>query len=142
MMWKDSYRIGVYLIDEQHKELFHRVWEFIRVIRSSENWEDRLEQVKKTMNFMKDYVITHFNDEEAYQEQINYPDIEVHKEAHAKFRAGINQYVELFEKEGFTEEKIQEFGGKLMTWLIVHVGKMDQQIGEYVKSQGGQANES
>lgn len=104
--------------------------------------KDRLDEVKKTMDFMKDYVIIHFCDEEAYQEQINYPDIEVHKEAHAKFREGINQYVELFEKEGFTEEKIQEFGGKLMTWLIVHVGKMDQQIGEYVRNQGGQENES
>jgi hemerythrin len=142
LMWKDSYSIGVDLIDEQHKELFHRVWEFARVIRSSENWEDRLEQVKETMDFMKDYVITHFNDEEEYQEEINYPDIEIHKQAHAKFREGINQYVELFEKEGLTEEKIQEFGGKLMTWLIVHVGKMDQLIGEFVRSQGGQNNES
>ncbi len=142
MMWKDNYKIGVDLIDEQHKELFRRVWEFTRIIRSSENWENRIEQVKKTMDFMKDYVIIHFNDEEAYQEEINYPDFELHKQAHAKFREGINQYVELFENEGFTEEKIQEFGGKLMTWLIVHVGKMDQQIGEYVRSQGGQANES
>jgi len=28
--------------------------------------------------------------------------------------------------------------GKLMTWLIMHVAGMDQKIGEYVKSKGGQ----
>jgi len=88
---------------------------------------------------MKDYVIVHFNDEEAYQEQIGYPQIEEHKDAHAKFKQGIDNYVKIFEEEGFTEEKIQEFGGKLMAWLIMHVGNMDQKIGEYVKSKGGQA---
>ena len=90
------------------------------------------------MAFMKEYVIVHFEEEEAYQEKINYPDIKIHKEAHAKFKEGIDDYVKLFEQGGFTEEKIQEFSAKLMTWLIMHVGKMDQKIGEYVKSKGGQ----
>lgn len=137
MMWKDKYAVGVELIDEQHKELFRRVSDFTQIIRSNENWNDKLEKVKETMSFMQEYVIVHFHDEEIYQEQINYPDIEAHKEAHSKFREGINNYVRLFKEEGFTEEKVQEFGGKLMTWLIMHVGKMDQKIGEYAKSKEG-----
>ncbi|SCG81714.1 hemerythrin [Proteiniborus sp. DW1] len=137
MMWKDKYAVGVELIDEQHKELFRRVSDFTQIIRSNENWNDKLEKVKETMSFMQEYVIVHFHDEEIYQEQINYPDIEAHKEAHSKFREGINNYVRLFKEEGFTEEKVQEFGGKLMTWLIMHVGKIDQKIGEYAKSKEG-----
>ncbi|NLI57352.1 MAG: bacteriohemerythrin [Clostridium sp.] len=138
MMWKDKYKIGVELIDKQHEELFRRVSDFTRTIRGEEDWNARLDKVKETMLFMKDYVIDHFNEEEIYQEQINYPDIEIHKEAHAKFKEGIDNYVKIFEEEGFTEEKIQEFGGRLMAWLIMHVGNMDQKIGEYVKSKGGQ----
>lgn len=138
MMWKDKYKIGVELIDKQHEELFRRVSDFTRTIRGEEDWNVRLDKVKETMLFMKDYVIDHFNEEEIYQEQINYPDIEIHKEAHAKFKEGIDNYVKIFEEEGFTEEKIQEFGGRLMAWLIMHVGNMDQKIGEYVKSKGGQ----
>jgi hemerythrin len=137
-MWKDKYKIGVELIDKQHEELFRRVSDFTRTIRGEEDWNARLDKVKETMLFMKDYVIDHFNEEEIYQEQINYPDIEIHKEAHAKFKEGIDNYVKIFEEEGFTEEKIQEFGGRLMAWLIMHVGNMDQKIGEYVKSKGGQ----
>ena len=139
MMWKDSYKIGVKLIDDQHKELFKRVSDFVQIIRSSESWDDRLAKVEETMNFMQEYVVTHFHDEEVYQEEIGYPDIENHKKAHAKFKEGIYEYVKLFEEEGMTEEKIQEFGGKLMTWLIMHVGKVDQKIGEYAKAKGGQA---
>ena len=140
-MWRDSYKVGIDLIDEQHKELFARVSDFVGVIRSNENWDDKLEKVKETMEFMGEYVVTHFNDEEAYQEEIGYPGIEEHKRAHARFRKGINDYILSFERDGFTEDKIQEFGGRLMTWLIMHVGKMDQRIGEYIKEQGGEHNE-
>lgn len=137
MMWKEKYRIGVGLIDEQHIELFSRLSEFIQTVQNDIPWEEKLDRVKETMEFMQEYVVTHFADEEEYQEKINYPDIEKHKEAHAKFKAGINDYVKIFEEGGFTEEKIQEFSGKLMAWLIMHVGHMDQKIGEYVKSKGG-----
>ena len=139
MMWKDKYSIGIELIDEQHKELFKRVSDFLQTVESKDSWEDKLEKVKETMAFMQEYVIVHFDDEEAYQEQIGYPDIENHKIAHFKFKEGVNDYVRIFEEEGFNEEKIQEFGGKLMAWLIMHVGKMDQMIGEYAKSKGGEA---
>ncbi|NMA82290.1 MAG: hemerythrin family protein [Epulopiscium sp.] len=137
MMWKDKYKVGVPLIDEQHQELFKRLSEFLQIVQSKVIWEEKIEKVKETMIFMQEYVIVHFDAEEEYQEKINYPGIEKHKEIHAKFKEEINHYVTLFEEDGFTEEIVQEFGAKLMTWLIMHVGKMDQQIGEYVRSQGG-----
>mgnify|MGYP000861104811 CR=1 FL=1 len=139
MMWKEKYRIGVDLIDNQHKELFSRLSEFIKIVQNDVAWEEKLDKVKETLNFMQEYVIFHFNDEEEYQEKINYPHMEEHKEAHAKFKEGINDYVEIFQEEGFTEEKMQELSAKLMTWLIMHVGVMDQKIGEYVRNQGGMA---
>lgn len=138
MMWKDKYRVGVDLIDEQHKELFSRLSKFIEVVQNDIAWEEKIDQVKETMEFMQEYVVTHFDDEEAYQEEIGYPDIEKHKQAHAKFKQGINDYVEIFEESGYTEEKIQELSGRLMAWLIMHVGHMDQKIGEYVRSKGGE----
>jgi len=91
---------------------------------------------------MKDYVVDHFNEEEAYQAKINYPELEAHKKAHASFKEGIENYVKIFEEEGFNEDRIQEFGGKLMTWLIMHVAGMDQKIGEYVKAKEDKFNES
>jgi len=139
MMWKDRYKVGVNLIDQQHIELFRRVSDFTQAIRNEENWEDKLDKVKETLSFMQDYVIVHFDAEEAYQEEINYPGYKEHKAIHEDFKESINEYVRIFEEEGFDEDKIQQFGAKLMTWLIMHVGKMDQKIGEYVNNKGGQA---
>jgi len=138
-MWKDKYKVGVELIDEQHKELFGRLSEFTRTVQVEGNWEEKLDKVKKTMEFMQEYVVYHFNDEEAYMEEILYPDIVLHKKIHEDFKDVISGYVGLFNQGEFTEEKTQEFSAKLMTWLIMHVGKMDQRIGEYVSVKGGQA---
>lgn len=138
-MWKEKYKVGVDLIDVQHKELFARLSNFIRIVQNENNWEQKLDEVKETMAFLQEYVVYHFDDEEKYMEEINYPEIEIHKNIHREFKESINSYVVLFEEKGFTEEKIQELCAKLMTWLIMHVGKMDQKIGDYVKAKGGQA---
>lgn len=136
-MWKDRYKIGVERIDEQHQELFRRVEEFIRTTNDPrKNWEDKIEQVKETMNFMGEYVHYHFEDEEKLQEELGYPNLGEHKKAHEKFKKGIEEYIDKLENENYSEELVQEFGGKIMTWLIMHVGDVDQKIGDYVSTKG------
>ena len=139
MMWKEKYKVGVPVIDEQHQELFGRVSNFLQTVKSKGDWAEKLIAVKETMSFMQEYVVSHFHDEEVYQEQINYPDIQDHKEAHRKFKQAVSDYATRMETEGYTEDLVQEFGGKLMTWLIMHVAVMDQKIGVYAKSQGDES---
>jgi len=137
MMWKEKYKIGVPLIDQQHEELFKRVSAFIGIVQNKENWEEKLESVKETMAFMQEYVVFHFDDEEVYQESINYPNIEGHKLEHKKFKQAVQNYANRLEIEGYSEELVQEFSGRLMAWLIMHVGSIDQKIGDYVANQEG-----
>jgi hemerythrin len=136
-MWKEKYKIGVPLIDQQHEELFKRVSAFIGIVQNKENWEEKLESVKETMAFMQEYVVFHFDDEEVYQESINYPNIEGHKLEHKKFKQAVQNYANRLEIEGYSEELVQEFSGRLMAWLIMHVGSIDQKIGDYVANQEG-----
>lgn len=137
MMWRENYRVGVDIIDEQHMELFNNLGEFIKLVQNKTlDWNDRLEKAKETLEFLQDYVVYHFDEEEKLQEKINYPGLDSHREAHRKFKEGIKEYVYIFMEGGFTEDKMQEFSAKLMTWLIMHVGKMDQEIGRYVREKG------
>lgn len=132
MMWKEKYMVGVDLIDEQHKELFNRLSNFIRIVQNETIWDEKIEMVKETLKFMQEYVVFHFDAEENLQEELSYPKVDEHKKIHADFKEGINNYVRTFEQEGVTEEKIQELSAKLMTWLIMHVGKTDQELGKYI----------
>lgn len=137
-MWKEHYRVGSDLIDNQHKELFRRVSNFIQVVQGADPWEQRLEEVKSTLIFMQHYVVIHFADEEKLQKQINYPELEKHTAIHERFKGEVQGFADTVAREGFDEEKVQEFGAKVMTWLIMHVGKEDQKIGEFLRSRGGQ----
>lgn len=133
MLWKETYRIGVDEIDRQHQELFIKVSDFIDVVRSPKPWEEKIKFVEQTLTFMKDYVVRHFRDEEAYQESIGYPLFE----KHLKIHQDMVQYVAQIEKEFLendTDEKfMQQFAGKLLAWLINHVASEDLKIGKYAR---------
>ncbi|HQD42216.1 MAG TPA: hemerythrin family protein [Bacillota bacterium] len=136
MMWKEKYKIGVELIDGQHRELFRRVSDFVKTVQSEDKWDEKLSKVKETLEFMKAYVITHFDDEEAYQKEIGYPEYERHRQIHQRFKDEVQKYAEKFQEESYSEETVQEFGGKLMAWLINHVAGEDQKIGDF-QNRGG-----
>jgi hemerythrin len=132
-MWKESYRIGIELIDTQHQELFQRITDFLKVIKGQGKWEQKIDRVKETSSFMQSYVVKHFSDEEVYQKKINYPNCEGHHQLHEEFKAEVSKYAEKLVESGYNEDVAQEFAGKLMTWLIYHVAKEDQEIGKYVR---------
>lgn len=138
MLWKERYRLGVEEVDQQHKELFDRVSSFIKVVKSDErSWEAKIDEVKETLEFMKNYVVTHFHSEEALQKRIGFPGYEEHKAIHENFKAEISDYARRFEEEGYDEDLVQEFSGKLMAWLINHVASTDQNIADYIDRQEG-----
>jgi hemerythrin-like metal-binding domain len=141
MIWKEKYRVGVGLIDRQHEELFRRVTDFVETLRAPGEWEQKVTKVNETLVFMKDYVVTHFRDEEAYQEGIGYPGLEEHCKIHNDMMQYVNDIAAQYEREGYNEKLMQQFAGKLIAWLINHVAVSDQKIAEYVNSKGGNDHE-
>ncbi|SJZ41162.1 bacteriohemerythrin [Selenihalanaerobacter shriftii] len=126
--WDDSYSVGVEKIDEQHKELFKRINDLI--IASSSN--KGKSEFKKTLEFLADYTVKHFNDEEELQQKYDYPDCDIHKDIHDNF---VNEVLE-FQKE--IEEKevgavtLMKFNRKAADWLVNHVKGIDQEVGKHI----------
>jgi len=136
MLWKDNYELGVPQVDAQHKELFKRVDSFLRVLRSKESWEKKLPELNETLEFMKKYVVEHFRDEEEYQKSIGFPGYEAHKQRHMDMVKYVQEVSKKYEESNFSEDLMQQFGGRLLSWLINHVAAEDQQIGEYARQKG------
>lgn len=137
MIWKEKYKIGVPQIDAQHEELFARVTVFVETLRSDKEWAEKVSSVNDTLEFMKDYVVTHFRDEEAYQEEIGYPGRAEHKKTHSDMVAYVAAISEQYEKDGYKEITMQQFAGKLVTWLVNHVVADDQKIADYARNREG-----
>lgn len=140
MLWKDKYRLGVAVIDEQHKELFERVGAFMETLRSAGSWEDKVQKVNETLDFMRGYVVEHFRDEEAYQLKIGYPGYDTHRKIHEGMVQYVLQVSAEYEKSGYNEQLMQQFGGKLLAWLINHVAAEDQRIANYAIEKGVAGN--
>lgn len=140
MLWKDKYELGVDLIDTQHKELFQRVETFLYTLRSVASWEEKVQRVNETLEFMNGYVIEHFRDEEAYQKKIGYPHYEMHQQIHKEMVNYVQQVSVEYEREGCNEQLMQQFAGKLLAWLINHVASEDQRIANYAIEKGVSKN--
>lgn len=136
MLWKDNYELGVPQIDAQHKELFRRVESFLQVLRSGGSWEEKAPKVNETLEFMKGYVVEHFRDEEEYQRSIGYPGYEAHKQLHGGMVDYVLEFSKQYEHSNNDELLIQQFGGRLLAWLINHVAAEDQRIADYAIEKG------
>ncbi|HHZ19827.1 MAG TPA: hemerythrin family protein [Firmicutes bacterium] len=137
MLWKDQYELGVPRIDAQHKELFKRVEAFLQVLRSKESWDKRVAKLNETLEFMKRYVVEHFHDEEEYQISIGYPGYEMHKQLHKGMVDYVQEVSRQYEQaNNNNEELMQQFGGRLLAWLVNHVAAEDQRIADYAKKEG------
>lgn len=128
IMWKDSYQIGVELIDQQHRALFDMVEGLVRTVEEEGNWDDKKENCKKAIEFMKQYVVMHFAAEEEYQDSIHYIGLEEHKKLHRKFTNDVLAYEKLLIKTDFDLRIVKQFAGMLTAWLIYHVADADQKI--------------
>ncbi|MGM0379227.1 MAG: bacteriohemerythrin [Bacillota bacterium] len=134
MIWKDEYKIGVELVDKQHKELFKRLKNFIQTARSDKEKAEKKKEVEKTLNFMSEYVVTHFDAEEKLQQKYEYPDFEKHHQIHEEFKAEVAEFQQEYQNNEYDEDFVMEFSGRLLTWLINHVASTDQDIGKHINS--------
>lgn len=123
-MWKDSYQIGIDIIDTQHKELFRMVDELLKAITA----EADSSTFKEAIEFLKNYVVKHFSAEEAYQESVSYSGIEEHKKLHRAFTDTVLEYEKRLGESDYDIRVVKDLAGLLTAWLIYHVADADQRI--------------
>jgi hemerythrin len=109
-------------------------------LRSKDPWEEKLPKIIATLEFMKGYVVEHFRDEEEYQKEIHYPKYEAHRQLHVGMVDYVLEVSKQFEESNNDENLMQQFGGRLLSWLINHVAAEDQQIAAYAKKEGVSGN--
>lgn len=125
-LWKEQYKIGNETIDEQHRELFHKVEQLLSIARTGSEAENRRECME-LLNFLISYTGRHFESEEALQESLGYVGMAEHVKLHEQFKNTIFSYKEKVEKE-FSKETLKQLAGTLMTWLAIHVCDCDKKI--------------
>ena len=127
--WKEDYELGNSFVDSQHKRLF----ELVNNIGKSCRENDDIGSLCETLDFLLQYTIQHFSDEEALQIKYEFPEYENHKKLHEEFEAAVSEKVSEFKKTGSTEELNDTVNEIVITWLVNHILKEDMKIGTYIK---------
>lgn len=128
LTWDESLATGIPKVDTQHKEL-------IRQVESLLEFQNR-ERFHQTIEFLEDYVVRHFHDEEELMIESSYPKLAEHKALHDAFVTTIGELKDKFEAEGETEENKLELYRAATKWLMNHILSQDRKFAEFYRSRG------
>jgi hemerythrin len=120
---------GHELIDSQHKQLFDAINSLIESCEKGKGQEDLL----KNLDFLNEYTIKHFFDEEQIQKTYKYPDYENHKKLHDNFKATVREFRVKMIMKGATADLAFEIQKVIGDWLVTHVKGQDIKLGSYIK---------
>ena len=128
--WDPELETGHEKIDNQHKQLFDALNNFIDVSMRG-NGEN---EIYRTMDFLAGYTIMHFSDEEKLQEEYDYPDYLVHKHYHDAFRETVEKLIQQMYTEGPSQELVDTLITTIGSWLLNHIKGDDFRMATYIKS--------
>lgn len=128
-LWSDSYSIGVPHIDAQHKKLFEMVEELQVAMKNGVGKE----AIGKSLDFLADYTVKHFKDEEEVMQKYNVVELPNHKKEHEDFVKFVVETIGKFKKDGANLSMLITIHQQLGEWLVDHILKKDKQIQNYVK---------
>lgn len=128
--WTIDLATGVDDIDNQHKELFNRINSLLDACRGGKGREE----VKKTILFLDDYVVTHFANEERYMRRFDYPEYPAHTAMHKQFMRSFSELKAQFEREGAGVSLVVSTNRAVVEWLQNHIRKVDTALGGFLKT--------
>ncbi|SDN62569.1 bacteriohemerythrin [Acetanaerobacterium elongatum] len=126
--WNDSLKIGVPHIDEQHKALFAAMEALYAACSAGKGRAE----VIKTIDFLEDYTVKHFTEEQEIQKKSGYPKCVEHKKLHDDFIVQVKAIKKDIADNGATILSVSKLNSLLSGWLINHIKYVDTEIAQYV----------
>lgn len=127
--WKDVFKTGITIIDNQHRNLFERIDHLILAIYKGQS-ESELEAL---LEYLESYVIKHFEIEEKMMLDNEYPDYIRHVYEHKGFREIFKNIVNEFIKKGPDNFMAIRVEKEVRKWWENHVMKIDMEYVPYIK---------
>ena len=120
--WSKEYSVHNFMIDEQHKKLF----ELANIADSMIGKQTSPLEIKQVLVALFDYMKTHFRDEEAYMESIQFPALDTHREHHKEIVSEMTLLI-----KNMKYDFKQQLAIITEQWLVRHILQEDMRIGEY-----------
>jgi len=125
-MWKEEFRMGNDVVDEQHKTLFEKATDLEGSINAG--FDEKKASIIETIIFLKNYALKHFTDEEEFAKSVNYSGFNEHQAQHKAFIQTVLAHEKEMKESDFSEPSVKKFSQTLKLWLLFHVTNSDRKI--------------
>jgi hemerythrin len=122
---------GVEKIDFQHRELINRINNVLMLEEKASSEEE----TQKTIDYLSEYVVKHFKDEEEIHAANNYPIRAEHKEKHAHFVSDFSKLKAEFKGNSHSMEFTMKLNSSLINWIVKHIKGDDVEFGKFYRAQ-------
>lgn len=127
--WSDDFKIGIEVIDEQHKTLFN-IAENLHELLMLPHHTDRYDEIITLVNELKEYTKFHFNEEEKIMLTVSYNKLFSHKVMHNDFIEKMDS-IDIYKVEENQTKYLLELVDYITTWITEHIMKTDKYLGEW-----------
>lgn len=128
--WTQDLATGSEEIDFQHKELFRRVNALLESCRQGKGKAE----LNRVIEFLDEYVVKHFSEEEKFMRKYEYPGHANHKTEHLKFIATFSELKKEIERQGPALDLVVKTNRMIVQWLINHISKVDRSLGMFLRA--------
>ena len=90
------------------------------------------DDIIKTLNFLEEYVIKHFEEEEMIQKKNNYPKYNLQQQQHEAFKENLRNLKMNFESKGASVLLALNVQKEMSTWWRNHIMTLDKDLGEFL----------
>ena len=126
--WDNDLSTGIENIDNQHKELFDRINQLLLAMKEGK----ARDEIMQTLNFLEEYVIKHFTEEEMIQKKNDYPKYNIQHEQHEQFKNELKKLRETFASKGTSSLLVLNVQKEMSTWWRNHITELDKDLGKFL----------
>lgn len=126
--WDPALAVGVVEIDEQHQELFRRVDALLEAVQARRS----AAEAASLLQYLDDYVVTHFSAEEALMKGHHYPGLAAHQAEHGRFVEDLAGLRREYDRDGPTALLVIRVNARVAQWLFEHINRADRAFGAFL----------
>ena len=128
--WKKSYSVKIRKIDRQHR----KVLDIINKLYATQANQLQRSDMQHLFDELREFIQTHFRDEEELMLKHNYPGYAEQKREHDAFIDLVCEYQKNLLKN--RQEVTINLFNSLWDWFAKHIVRLDQQYVPYLRSKG------
>jgi hemerythrin len=128
LQWSEQFETGHPLLDTQHRMLISYINRLEELAQHTAPSHDDVELFLRFVEFLEDYILTHFREEEDCMHRFKCPVHAENQMAHRSFLDFFRKFKLRLEGDGYRPDVMAELYESCSAWIQQHILRIDVQL--------------